>query len=360
VTKVADLINKIRYILVDAPNLQEARGWSDERFIDLIDEAQKDICTTARIFKREHYLSLAKGVYSYPLPDDFISADRFTTWNAKLPELTMNDMDERSISWRLDEANYVEAIIQDSVNMNFLEIYPKPNAELTYTPFYTVVSFENKWYFVLQNTDGVLSDTLPDVALYDPVEGVYLDATGSAELANLTDMEYATTLWGTITDVYGNVGTVRTLYPNQRDGVLTGVDARAGATAEEADLWGVITDVNQAAGMLGGTWGVVTSTTKSESVVKVRYSALPEELKYETSNLALPDKWATAIKYYVAGYALLDDNDAKNNEKGIMFIGKYDTEKDKLTKLGNSTTATKSATAYRGINRVPQLNTRDY
>ena len=152
---------------------------------------------------------------------------------------------------------------------------------------------------------------------------------------------------------------VRTLYPNQTTGVLVDVASEANV-AEEQGLWGAITDVNQAAGMLGGTWGVVTSTTKSSAVVKVRYSALPEELKYVGSNLALPDKWATAIKYYVAGFALLDDNDAKNNEKGVMFIGKYDKEKDKLTKLGVSTNPSKSATGYRNLQARTNLNTEDY
>jgi len=354
-TSVKEIIKSVRYILVDSPVSEEARGWSDERLLDLIDEAQKEICKESRIFKKTHYLSMAYGQYSYKLPDDFVSADRFATFEARIPQLSMTDLDELATDWRARFSDQIEAIIKDGVDMNRLEVYPKRDDALVFIPFYTVAYIGGGYYLVLQRPKGVFSGLDTDVGLLNPNTGVLTSTTGALGV-DLSDYEFAITYWGTITDVIG-LNNLSTAYPDSPKGVLSDVNTRI--TADNV-TWGAITDVAQLYGDIGGTWGVVCSLAKSNAVVNIRYSAIPQTLLYLDSLISIPDKWVTAIKYYASGLALLDDNDAKNNQKGIVFTQKAVAEIARLIKLGNSTDGSRSATRYNSLTKGKTINTEDY
>ncbi len=356
-TKVSELITGIRYILVDAPNLTEARGWSDERLLNLIDEAQKDICKETKIFKREHYLSLSLGSYTYPLPDDFIKADRFMDWERKIPEKSMCDMDTYRASWRTDVGDSVGAIIQDSVNMNQLEVYPIPSETLAYVPFYKAHITADLVEYFLYNVEGVTVDATN--ATFSSTLGVLTEYV--EDITNV-NVNVDVTPWGILTDrltvtdsdgLGGNVTLVS--YSDPVTGVVSNIER-----VDQYGIWGAVVGVNQAYGLLGGTWGVVASLATGNSVVKVRYSALTETLDDIGGQLTIPDKWATAIKYYVAGYALLDDNDAKNNEKGAAFTQRYTKDVSDLNGVGSSTDAARSATTYRALGKVDTSIQGDY
>ena len=58
-TKVSSIVKSARYILADVVDEDNTSGWSVDRLIDLISEAQEDICKATSIFKREYYVPLA-------------------------------------------------------------------------------------------------------------------------------------------------------------------------------------------------------------------------------------------------------------------------------------------------------------
>ena len=345
-TKVSEIVKAARYILTDTPNDTASRGWSDERLVQLVDEAQLEICKKTSIFKREYYIPLSNGIYTYSLPDDLIKIDRVMS-DKRVTQMSMADMDDIDLYWRRIIGDEIIHYILDSVNMNKLEVYPIPSEALTYVPFYRIVDIQGKFYFVLNNPVGVFTGNTPIIGELDPTTGVLTEVRGDLSIGNLTDYLLEPTIWGLITDIFG-LENISTYYTQPSTGVLSGVSYGSGGQTLSTSVWGTITDVSQKVGLMDATWGAITSVARDSSVLKVRYSALPEHINGIDSALNIPDKWTEAIKYYVAGYALLDDNDAANNNKGLQFISKFNSDIDAINKLGKSTDASKSATRFRG------------
>jgi hypothetical protein len=344
---------------VDSPNLQEASGWSDARLLDLINEAQEDICKEARILKKEHYIPLASGVYTYTLPNDFITAERYMSSEGVIPEKSMSDLDAINFAWRIEEGDIIKAIIIDAVNMNTLEVYPKPSESLTYKPFY-------QWYRIGTEFQLILNDVYGEVASSD-ANGVSNSDFGTLTSASVTtpgSISTVSSLFGIVTDAFTEeqalaISNGTTVIPMTSDiGIVT--DAVPLEYDNNPNLYGGVTDVRQSVGLLGGTFGIVTSVADGEAVVKIRYASLPEPISLMESYLSLADKWKTCVKYYVAGMALLDDNDAKNNEKGVVFMQKYSNEVKRLKGLTSSINPTKSEVRYRGISNRNSNTNGDY
>jgi len=57
--------------------------------------------------------------------------------------------------------------------------------------------------------------------------------------------------------------------------------------------------------------------------LRIYYAAVPPILVNAEESLVLPDIWLGAFMHYVCGYALQDDNDANNIQRGEMELQKY-------------------------------------
>jgi hypothetical protein len=110
-------------------------------------------------------------------------------------------------------------------------------------------------------------------------------------------------------------------------------------------------------------YGVVSAVTDSINppppmskpigYMNVYYSAVPKMPTSPDEALVLPDIWLSAFMHYVSGYALQDDNDANNIERGELEIRKYMRVLDKIFKTiakdSTSSIATKLDTSYRKV-----------
>ncbi len=331
------IVDKARFALGDT---KEER-WSTDRLLDLVDEAQKDICLNTAMFRRESYIPLVVGNYLYDLPEDVLLVHRIETLSRKTTFKTKDDFDNLSPDWRSVEGEVVQHIIKDSIPMNKIEVFPIPSGDMFYIPTYQGVQMDSDTQLVMQDVEGVISDMGEDgdFASMDSVLGVY---TGSVVDINVTavDADPEETIWGVFVDYYTIDETV--------DGVTQHIDwaARPMGVASEVgiaqnldvvdiELFGVITELDMNAGYMSDTWGAVASIIEGESVLKVFYTAIPPDVSTKNAPLILSNIWATALKYYVAGYALMDDNDAGNIERGQAFIGRYGRELQKAKTLSS-------------------------
>jgi hypothetical protein len=126
------------------------------------------------------------------------------------------------------------------------------------------------------------------------------------------------------------------------------------------NAFGVVTFDDSGIGV-DDKYGVVTHVTdeynppppmsKPIGYFAVYYSAVPPLPSSLNDELVLPDIWLSAFLHYVSGYALQDDNDANNVERGELEIGKYMRLLDKIFKTtakdSTSSIASKLDTSYR-------------
>ncbi len=322
------IVDKARLALGDT---KEER-WSSDRLLDLVDEAQKDICLNTSMFRREAYIPLVVGNFMYDLPEDVLLVHRIETLTQKTPFATKDDFDNTSTTWRTQEGEIVTHILKDSIPMNKVEVYPIPSGDMFYIPTYQGIQMDIDTKLIMQDVEGVITamGDGTDFATMDSVLGVY---TGSVVDISVTavDANPEETIWGVFVDYY-TIDVDAPLTAQHVDwaarpmGVASEVGISQNQDIVDIELFGVITELDMNSGYMSDAWGAVASVIAGESVLKVFYTAIPPSISTNNAPLILSNIWATALKYYVAGYALMDDNDAGNIARGKEFISRYGRE----------------------------------
>ena len=324
------VISSVRLSLGDV----KAQRWSDDRLVNLVDEAQKDICLHTHMYRNYAYIPLIVSQYKYDLPEDFLILHRVQNGHVKIPLVTRNVLDEKSLSWRDAISDNVVSVLKDSLPMGQLEVYPKPSDNLGYVQTYVGEVEDPVTAFILEDALGVWSDTLVGgtrvhmtslTGSYHSIEYVITSIDGIADLEP--------TVWGLLTDVYSIDGIEGVSYPEPAEGVTSDISVE-----EDGDdsIFGTIVDIDPQYAELDTGWGGITSIVTDGSILKVMYTAVPPEVTNVDSPLILASIWATALKYYVAGYALLDDNDAGNQQRGSTYLQRYARELGKASQLSTS------------------------
>lgn len=324
-----DVVTKARMSLGDI----SAERWDDTRLLDLVDEAQKDVCLHTHLYRREGYIPLIIGQYIYDLPADTLIVHRVQSLNTKLPFTTKDDMDSKSMTWRDDVADTVDKVMKDSIPMNQIEVYPIPSGDMFYIPTYEGLLLAGDIEITLLDTEGVWSDMVFDgeSAPTDKL-GVFTGVNLRATLTMQLPEDYKTTVWGVLVDMY-EVSADDTYEINYNSvdwarndlGVTSEVRAAQGSS-DDTSLFGVMAELDPNFGYLTDTWGCIASIIQEGSVLKILYTAVPPSVSTNNAPLILSNIWETALKYYVAGYALLDDNDAGNIARGNEFLKRYQRE----------------------------------
>lgn len=299
-SRISDIIRQARVTLAD----KDADRWSDDRLIQLIDEAQKDIIKQTKYLKGEFSLSPQVGVNKYKLPDDVWFLTRVTFDSCPIPFLSYNDFDRSEFVDRLDydwSSHYSErvsgpsyptdcweedtggevcAILYDKRAISEITIYPIPN-------------------------DSIVLDGYPfDNAQEPQFEG---------------------------DEVLGVVTAIDGYTFNSTQGVVTN-----------------IFDPAQNEGDFNSIYGVVTSIAETKGLVKFWYIRLPKTVTAITDTLETPALFDTAIRYYVIAHAFLDDLDTRFVERSDKFLNFYLREIT-IADETSSTDGVKNA----GINRTP-------
>ena len=121
--RIADILTRIRDTLSD-PNKNR---WSDARLLRLIDEAQKDIATKAKLLRTTVTIQLVPDKHTYDLPSEAINIMRITDIDGnQLPMLSHAQMDEVDSTWEFDTGVSVEQIVFDKINPGQFKVYPIP------------------------------------------------------------------------------------------------------------------------------------------------------------------------------------------------------------------------------------------
>ena len=320
-----NVVEKARMALGD---IEEDR-WDTNRLLDLVDEAQKDICLNTHLYRREAYLPLVVGQYMYDLPEDMLIVHRVQSLNEKIPFTTKDTMDGKNWSWRETKGETISLVMKDSIPMNQLEVYPIPDGDMFYIPTYKGISLDEGAEISLLDVEGVWSDfTYGDQrATMANLTGVFTGIKMGVTI-DVDSVDPEVSVWGVLVDYYTIEDGVVTLeyedtdYPISPLGVTSEAKLASGSS-EDTSLFGVMVELDPNYGYLASGWGAISSIIQEGSVLKVFYTAVPPTVSSNNTPLILSSIWEAAMKYYVAGYALMDDNDAGNMARGGEFLKRY-------------------------------------
>lgn len=283
--RIANIFTKVRDSLADP----DAKRYSNDRILRLIDEGQKDIAIHAKLLRSRVDVAIIAGENTYTIPDAAFDLSRVvelvgdaTDYSINeparhnpLPILSHTQMDERFGEWEGVVGSPIQAIVFDKQDSKHFKIYPIPE------------------------------------------EG---DAVNAYSIAS----------------PYG---------------VLTG------STDDLVDTYGVLTDISTTSVFtkdISSPYGIVTDMSSYITTLAVYYRRRPATLDDyskidDTQVLEVDEIFDKAIKHYVVGMALRDDNDAEHRQKGLEELTFYEREMSKVarpTASSNYTAASPNSSQY--------------
>ncbi len=307
---VNDIVKRARRALGDSDNT----GWLDATLIDYVDQAQKDLCKTAGVYRRTLYLGILNDTELYPLPEDCFQVNRVEYMGTALDVLSREDQDIRHSPKGLH-------IIKSDLNMKSIELSHYINTD-NYASFWEVPNSPDPAEFttpipVLGVTSSVGSSK-SEVVLDQPVGVV----TG---LELLFDEDSVFMPYG---DVSGYKAAGISSNPNGYD---LGVMVQFALLEDDKSSFGFLSNVNT--NTVKGVYGICTDVLALDTYVKVYYSAQSSTVNSLYDALILDDIWAKALVHYVVGTARQDDNDEGNYSIGSRELDYYDDEIKKAKKM---------------------------
>ncbi len=250
---------------------EDESRWSEDRLLRLIDEAQKKIATKAQLLRRVTTVSIIAGTNTYKLPSDaFLLTRVVSSDGAKIGIKSHSDMDD------------LKAVTHEP------------------TMYDSQISINNMWENdVGSNVEYLIFDNQEPgtFKIYPIVESVQ-DADNF------------------VVDEFGTITSVEDDLVNSTFGVTTNFTSNALNTTQFNSVFGVVTELQEIS-----------------QVLKIYYRAKPEPIKSAVSLLSIDSKWDEAIKHYVVGMALHDDQDTRNRAASSDELNMYSIEFQESKKL---------------------------
>ena len=112
-----------------------------------------------------------------------------------------------------------------------------------------------------------------------------------------------------------------------------------------SSVYGIVIDVSGNAvdtTQFDTPYGVVTYMSEVQDVLKIYYRAKPTTITSINDSLEIDDKWDAAIKHYVVGMALHDDQDTQNRAVSADEIGLYGVEFGEAKQISAQDSASRS------------------
>lgn len=256
--RIAKILLRVRDSLSD-PN---AKRWSNDRLLRLIDEAQVDIATKAKLLRTTANVAVTADKAIYDLPSDAIDVTRcvkaipLTTGEQEKIKLLIKshaDMDEIDPFWETETGTEIEFIVFDKLSPNQIKVYPISTIDDDISTYLFPTDF------------GVTTDSTGDVV--NPDFGVVTDITTTATFTKSFNSDF-----GVLTDMDSVVASL-IIYYNKRP-----------ATIDDYSL----IDTGQV--------------------------------------LEVDEVFDKAIKHYVVGMCLRDDKDTQNRQMGSEELLLYTEE----------------------------------
>lgn len=157
---VSTLIASIRDIISDP----DGTRWNDTRLIELIDEAQKDICKQTKVLRTTKHLVAHPDQANYSLPEDMRLLSRVLYNGVRLVFKSHDELDKLSTSWESDTGT-PKYVVFDKLDRGILKLYPIPDFtenvpfELADATLMTIYYVQNPTTLVADTDDLQLDDS---------------------------------------------------------------------------------------------------------------------------------------------------------------------------------------------------------
>jgi len=179
--RIADILVRVRDSLSDP----DADRWSDARLLRLIDEAQKDIATKAKLLRTTATIQLLPDTHTYDLPSEAINIVRITDLDGnQIPMRSHAQMDDIDPTWEFDIGSSLEYIVFDKLNPGQFKVHPIPEvgdvADVYITGTYgVVVAIEDD---TIGSPYGIVADINQSVTRLAEFNSVYGELSDMSEV----------------------------------------------------------------------------------------------------------------------------------------------------------------------------------
>jgi len=348
---INDLVIKARRILGDT----DKQRWSDERMLDIVNGGLKDINKFAGAYRSEHFTEINNFRRRYPLPLDLLKVTSVVYEGNEVPIRNKKDLDASLFATK------------DQINIGVLELRNIPDIESREPRFKQGPTgdllpqpINDLWADDVWNDAGYWrDDQLWGYHFFDTETGLgvvsnpLLDPLGVTSGTAITEGLYdnlPNTAYGLLSDVYLTGAPTVTIVPSTGEvyGVLTSLDTSMTTTSEGKGSIGTLLNAPY---RIAGRYGTVVSVLKGTEYIQTRYKALPQEQTSLEVAFPLSPTWVEPMINWIVGTALQDDNDAGNNARAQVFLGRYTRELDKeiaSSAEDYSSASKKYETKYRG------------
>lgn len=372
-TRVQSILVRARDALAD----QDNQKWSDEQLLRLLDEGQKDLCRRAKLLRSSVSFNVKRGQRKFYMPEDFLLLDSAYYEDKPLSLKGHYEIEKANFKWT-EKLGTPHAIVYDKQNRGELILYPAPE-DTGYFVFRPQPVWVTDSRTRLANEFGVVSNVPAGSALHQDygivshVEGEW-HYLGEGEEPRVEPKEYRLTsdfgvvtnaqmklesrivghnvgiitgiegcsvrqVVGLVTDVkvknssivtYKNsFGTVSDIDIYQANGYISmlldegNVTQIAEALSVENGVITDLTDLENAEVEFNSDYGIPTAAYANAAVLKVFYIKIPTTVEEITDKLEVDQSMDEALKFYVAGSALLHNIDAQNRRLGENMLARY-------------------------------------
>lgn len=346
-TRVEAILVSVR----DTLNDPRQERYTTDMLLRLINEAQKVIAVKANLLRDKQTIGLEAGVASYTLPYGGYKITRVLDTNkTKLPVYTHSYMDKHfGEDWETHTGPEIEAVVYDKQQLTSIKVYPIPTVDiLTQNEYLPVESgiwnpaVFNSYYGVV--VDSALSrDAFSsvygltasiDYVVYTLIDGVPVITSSESAVPNtlygiLVDLDDSLLINTAYDPAYGVTASIESYYATSPYGVVTEVDTL---------------DSNS-------PYGILTSLTDQPPELDVYFNREPLPIVAEDDELEVGFMFDKAIKFYVTGMALRNDNDTQNRQMGAEELNFFSIELSAATKessIDYANTSTRETSSYIG------------
>lgn len=344
-SRVSDIISAARYSLADP----DGDRWSDSRLLQLINDAQKTIAKRGRLLRSSITFDLELGKSEVNLPDDFQAFDTALYADKLLNLIDTFTLDNNVSKW-YDKIGTPKYVVTDMNNKGVINLYPKPDTNNN-----LLITFENA-----NGKDYSYNKYIEDIKVIDKLlssEGLNnLDFYGFIDYDSLPNygmpllvspdfgipifwfpVDFGVVTWGEdfgISNIGQDFGFINTGNIQAYIDIDYNVYLVTGSFGIITDIgdevsknqYGVITNIELDGKYYDDKYGSLTKVTAVDTSFKLRYIRKPKPITNINSELEINDSLDLAIRYYVLGYCLRDDNDAQNRTVGNEYLQLFENE----------------------------------
>lgn len=373
-TRVESILVRVRDSLADP----DGRKWSTEHLLRLLDEGQKDLCRKAKLLRTEIDMTVLGGVQEYKLPSDFLLLDSVLYNGRALDFCGHSEIESKDKFWAKREGEPT-AVIYDKQMAGSFKLYPRPlvDPQILAQVVPSIIMRDNER---IKEDFGVLSFVEPpsefkqdfgvcvsitgfwtvqedvDTPSLHVVEGkldsdfgVVVRSILAHPLEVLSSDEGAITALNGVasdtpfgvmtalvvedvplvkfTDTYG-LGRAFRLEEHlqsetyfQSEGIVSDI---CGLTSQDFGIFSYVSMFQDMEVIIEDDFGHPTGLFGAENSLKVYYLRRPVPITSVESELEVDSNFDDALKYFVAGKALIDAIDAQNRSLGESFLVRYE------------------------------------